>query len=136
MGIVTSRDVTANKLESTTQNANLSKVSFENQSGPLRSAACRLLFGNSAQEDEHEILRYILINAVHSIGRCTPSDVNLCCQGGIVMRSGMRFGLSAKEKVDVWNESEAPVFSSLASILHEFVNTLPKKCELFDLLSN
>src|SRR5580698_1873155 len=37
----------------------------------------------------------------------TPSELNLLCKGGVVMRSGMRFGLSAIEKLDVWSRWKA-----------------------------
>src|ERR1700690_1258504 len=37
----------------------------------------------------------------------TPSDVNLLCKGGVGMRLGMRFGLSAIEKRDVWSRWKA-----------------------------
>src|SRR6202167_4092579 len=37
----------------------------------------------------------------------TPSDVNLRCKGGVGMRPGIRFGLSAIEKRDVWSRWKA-----------------------------
>src|ERR1700721_76430 len=37
----------------------------------------------------------------------TPSNVNLLCKGGVGMRRGMRFGLSAIEKRDVWGRWKA-----------------------------
>src|SRR6204780_1897066 len=37
----------------------------------------------------------------------TPSNVNLLCKGGVGMRRGMRFGLSAIEKRDVWSRWKA-----------------------------
>ena len=40
----------------------------------------------------------------------TPSEVNLVCKGGVVMRPGMRFGLSAVEKREV---------EALRFLLHE-----------------
>src|ERR1700729_3275991 len=36
-----------------------------------------------------------------------PSNVNLLCKGGVGMRRGMRFGLSAIEKRDVWGRWKA-----------------------------
>jgi len=37
----------------------------------------------------------------------TPSDVSLLCKGGVGMRPGQRFGLSAIEKRDVWSRWKA-----------------------------
>ena len=46
-------------------------------------------------------------NGVDSIGRCNTTDVNLLCGGGVDMRPGKRFGLSAIEKCDVWRRWKA-----------------------------
>src|SRR5208282_6000145 len=50
----------------------------------------------------------------------TPSDVNLLCKGGVGMRPGMRFGLSAIEKRDVWSRWKA------GQTLHEIGRTYGK----------
>ena len=43
----------------------------------------------------------------HSIGRCNTTDINLLSGGGVEMRPGRRFGLSAREKLEVWNRWKA-----------------------------
>ena len=58
----------------------------------------------SAQKvfDRADIVRDVRLRRCIRQVDATPSEVKLFCKGGAVMRSGMRFGLSASEKRDVW----------------------------------
>ncbi len=69
MGIVTSRDVTANELESTTQTPKLSKLSFENQS----SAFCSWIFISESSFASR--YRFYDIGRTYTIKLCTVTKL-------------------------------------------------------------
>src|SRR4029077_9394915 len=58
----------------------------------------------------------------------TPSDVSLLCKGGVGMRPGQRFGLSAIEKRDVWSRWKAGRCMRLGALLISHIAAFARCC--------